>query len=872
MDDSVCILKFRFKGKLTPLETALEYIRTKFPAAETEESSTSQELATILSSFTSGLILASIRSQEDVEELTTFVKKDSKIAGKVKQSILAIDFTKDQAILKTLRKIGINNITEAETSEKALKVKLDFLISSFKEKNEGKKAVEKSNAQKSTSSDRIRWKEPLNLEEDYWLIDNGQFVKNILSNWVVSVIGPSSEAGRWVKTKNGLWTFEFKDKEGPFSSPSNVTWVLWSAKPPEHIFEKKMWVLRGQNLELFCERAGSRFYKIRADVNSIEIAKNSSWGEEKRPLIEKSYESKHVFKTETVEGSDSEISIEDSNADELSITLDATASTDLVSKGEAENEQKAAEAKKLTKEVPKNPKEDPFKKAKEELQKNSKEDPLKKGKEDPLKDPKKDPLKTSNQDPLAERKSPESKKANDLQDKSDKKHPSGTLKKDNSGSLDDDDFEEKADSAKANKKGLLQPQPRPKEWGSKLNGSDNSGLIDDASAEELDKASEEKASKKTPAQKSGLFAEKKDNSAVSDERSEKERPAGRAPDKKLPPKKTNSALIDDSSADDLVDEEDDEDSSHPSLRGKSLAKNQTSPDPKRPAEKKGPKAPVKRATSASRAFDDSSVDEDEDDIGSGLIDDSIAEEIEKKSVQKKDRKLTKKTLNDQDDDSDSDEESDGTGKDKKSRPRPSVKSRKNDGSESADYDDVDFEEEDEEDDDEGRLRKKIEQEERKSNRAKNIADRLKTYYTNRKAEKNDRRLLKREKDSINRDLIPYTPVQARGTIQVDDLLRDCDFYDYFDNTLIISTAEEKEKLSESVTVYLVFTVDNRFHDVSVTGIVEKIEGTELEKFWVLSLDSDNCFKLETVMKKWELTQKSLEDVFMAFSTHLPRDG
>jgi hypothetical protein len=307
---TISVIKFLFTKEHKVLDDLLAGYRASPEKFEVEECRISQELATILGAAERGVIVAALRSKDDLSQIANFVKKDSKLLGKVSYKFLVIDYTRDSNFQQILAKMGILDILNPDVATKALKHKLDLLVGALGgARPEAPAPAAKPAAAKAAEKrpeSRVSWAPPLDLEDDIWLVDQPQSIKSLLATWTIHVTGPSTNIGRWVRHGDDAWCFDVRETEREIFAPSSGKWILRGQKIPEISWEGRYWIFRGSEFELFFEAGAVRKTKLRAGAAGFEVAKNSMNGEIKRSFIEESFRTKYVFKSDDEGGAGDE--------------------------------------------------------------------------------------------------------------------------------------------------------------------------------------------------------------------------------------------------------------------------------------------------------------------------------------------------------------------------------------------------------------------------------------------------------------------------------------------------------------------------------------------------------------------------------------
>lgn len=281
----IILLKFLFKESFSALEEALIDI-DKYERVEVEEAVTSKEAATILASFSGGgIIIASLKSEEDMNEIDSFIRKESRIMTSPSFRFAVIPFSQNKEFSKKLSKLNVKELFEPEMSSKTLRTKINLWLGYFlgKEQKENslKKLLNPSVSEEKPEKNKRRdytleWKPPMETDDDLWIIKDEDDIKLVLSSWTVLVTGPSLAVVRWRKEKERLWRLDFEDTESDMNSDENGCWYFEGDQVPEFRWSERRWFFKGAQFRLFFK--GSDFNVTRFSFNSdktAEICENS---------------------------------------------------------------------------------------------------------------------------------------------------------------------------------------------------------------------------------------------------------------------------------------------------------------------------------------------------------------------------------------------------------------------------------------------------------------------------------------------------------------------------------------------------------------------------------------------------------------------
>ncbi|MCM2349978.1 MAG: hypothetical protein NDI69_08145 [Bacteriovoracaceae bacterium] len=272
---NIPIVKFLMKGEL-PVS-----------GYESEEITSASDLATYLSTVPAALIIASLSSKEDLLEIATFMKLSKKTAKTSVFKIAVLDFSHDSNLGKAINKLGIQDLIEPSISAKGLKFKIDYWMKSLK--------VQAKNIPSVTAP---IWAQPLELEDDIWILKNDNDCKKVLNKWLVRLLGPGTAAGQWVELKASLWRFDFKDEEKERYVGGQGAWFFYGENKPEFVWKENTWIMTGENFELYFKTEDQSFSRLHCKNRNLTICKNSLFAKTKESMILESFNKELVFKQE----------------------------------------------------------------------------------------------------------------------------------------------------------------------------------------------------------------------------------------------------------------------------------------------------------------------------------------------------------------------------------------------------------------------------------------------------------------------------------------------------------------------------------------------------------------------------------------------
>lgn len=316
MSVKIPIVKFLFRSEWRALNDALE---TKDPY-ESISIGSSEELLSYIPDLPACLIIASLKEKEDLVQIATYVKLAKKAGSNIVAKIVVVNFSGNRQYEKAIGKLGILDIVEPSTNTKGLRFKMDFWMKSLKGqmKNTGqddsvknvKKDTKDLGADKAAAESMINWDQPVDCEDDIWILKKEIDCKRVLSKWMVKLMGPSPYVGQWTEIKPRVWRFDLK----PVSKPDFVTgsgsWFFAGDQKPDFIWKENLWLFTGDDFELVYQDSTDRYTRAKLKNKTMTIAKNSEFAKFKEKHIIESFDKELTFKKEGL-GPDSKDSFED---------------------------------------------------------------------------------------------------------------------------------------------------------------------------------------------------------------------------------------------------------------------------------------------------------------------------------------------------------------------------------------------------------------------------------------------------------------------------------------------------------------------------------------------------------------------------------
>lgn len=299
----VPIIKYMFRSDWKALTDAL-HSGTPY---ESESFESANDLTTYLSVSNFAIVVASLKTKEDLVQLVALVKSVKKVSPNTFMKIIVINFSGNKQFDKAVAKLDLD-LTEENIQPKALRFKIDFMMKSIHAKI---KTVDSSNSaannlktlqdSKNTQEKKVLeagqvWTEPLDCEDDIWLLRNDSDCKKVLTRWLVKLMGPSPYIASWVDSgTNGVWKFEFKSEESILINGSG-SWFFCGDQKPDFVWAENVWSFTGNKFDLYYKEGNTTFYRMNFKDKQFVIAKNSEYAKTKERSIIESFDKDLVLK------------------------------------------------------------------------------------------------------------------------------------------------------------------------------------------------------------------------------------------------------------------------------------------------------------------------------------------------------------------------------------------------------------------------------------------------------------------------------------------------------------------------------------------------------------------------------------------------
>lgn len=308
---NVPVIKFLFRSEWNVLSEALQLN----PIYESVEIGSANDLSVYLTGTPAGLIVTSLRDKNDLVQLATFLKQIKKSTNPPSIKVFVVNFSGDKQFEKAVAKLGILDIIEHKIQTKALRFKIDFMMKSVNaqvKKNAGAqgapaavKTLENKTLDKKVSENAPVWENPLDCEDDIWLLKSEQDCKKVLTRWLVKLMGPSPYVAQWVDTGTaGVWKFDFKGENVFIFGKGH--WYFRGDQKPDFIWSENIWSFTGSSFELFYKEDEVVNPRLKLKDKILTIAKNSDYAKTKENSIVESFDKELVFKKTGIQPDGSE--------------------------------------------------------------------------------------------------------------------------------------------------------------------------------------------------------------------------------------------------------------------------------------------------------------------------------------------------------------------------------------------------------------------------------------------------------------------------------------------------------------------------------------------------------------------------------------
>lgn len=298
-------IKFLFREEWSSLKEVLNAYGQDY--AGVLSISDDRELTKAMFESQPAIILASVKSKEDVARILGFLKTNRRILKESSVKFAAVNFTFNRQVETALMKIGCQEVLDPGVKGKALKYKFDMwrkaLVGaqnkpgadaklSVKEKTAEAKAAE-------AKADAIKWNDGLNCVDDMWLMRQKDHAKKILGKWLVKFMGPSPFVGQWTEAtpgKKGIWKYTFKEQIRASFHKTDGNWFFIGDQKPEFIWKENLWMVTGSQFQLVFQSADEKSARFTAIPTQLTVCKNSTHAKAREAAIVETFDQEVMVK------------------------------------------------------------------------------------------------------------------------------------------------------------------------------------------------------------------------------------------------------------------------------------------------------------------------------------------------------------------------------------------------------------------------------------------------------------------------------------------------------------------------------------------------------------------------------------------------
>ncbi len=265
------------------------------------------DLVVHLMTLEAAILIVSLETRSDLLQVASFMKVVKKIAKDKPLKVVVINFSANKTFELAVNKIGILDIVQADINAKAFKFKLDFWIRSFQAQlktsqalntPKTKKSEAEATAGTSPNTPSIDWQNPLDLEDDIWLVENETDCRKVLTKWLISTLGPSPFAGEWKEIKKNLWKFEMTHANKDLFISGSGFWFFQGDIKPDFSWKENNWLFSGDQVSLYFQDPKQTVYRFQSKEKTLSICKNSLYAKTKEEIIRETFNNDIHLKSE----------------------------------------------------------------------------------------------------------------------------------------------------------------------------------------------------------------------------------------------------------------------------------------------------------------------------------------------------------------------------------------------------------------------------------------------------------------------------------------------------------------------------------------------------------------------------------------------
>jgi hypothetical protein len=319
MSNEINLYRLGFKQDWKVLSFTLKNL----PNATVEDHAGAIDLLQVVSQQKMGLVIASLAKKEDLIQIATFMKVYKKMAPETALKMVVVNFSGDKTYERAMARLGILDLIDPMVNAKALKFKIDFWVKGLAiQAKKMESALQNSrvvsggsgpeeSGDKGKAVDEPNWIDPLDCEDDVWLLTSKADCKRVLGKWLIKLKGPSPCVAQWVETNNrNIWHFEFKEEEKEGFISGGGEWYFRGEQKPDFIWKENLWLITGNQYDLFYKDGDNQLSRLNLRDKKLSICKNSEYAKTKEELIIASFDKEMVFSKNGVMNTNEEVDTE----------------------------------------------------------------------------------------------------------------------------------------------------------------------------------------------------------------------------------------------------------------------------------------------------------------------------------------------------------------------------------------------------------------------------------------------------------------------------------------------------------------------------------------------------------------------------------
>lgn len=319
----IVFVKYLFQVDWEPLEDVIEASSKDF--GDIYEVDDEKEVIQVAKTSPATLILACVRSKEDLTKVLNFLKLSRKLLKDSNIKVSVLNYLQNKKVENAFMKLGCQEVLDPSLKSKPLKFKMDFwkkalAVGVNKRLQEQNKTVKDTKTEKEAAQKevpQIKWGESLKVVDDMWITKAPQDTKRILNRWMIKIMGPSPFVAQWVEVdgQKGLWQFVFKDGIREDFQMADGDWFFRGEQKPDFVWKENIWLISGQKFQLFYQEDETVVARFRTHQENLEITKNSNYALSREKIIIESFDQEVMVKKGLADNSKTSVEADQKIAD-----------------------------------------------------------------------------------------------------------------------------------------------------------------------------------------------------------------------------------------------------------------------------------------------------------------------------------------------------------------------------------------------------------------------------------------------------------------------------------------------------------------------------------------------------------------------------